>query len=130
MFTYNREELSNDLFHLRFLIQDTEEAGHFFEDEELTFALEQEVNIYRTAANLCRMIAAKLAKTPSLDDATVKFDTEKAATHYMKLAQSYEAKADDADGSLTNGESGGMAFPTIGNGCEDLPAFTRGLHFT
>lgn len=129
-FSYSAAELTTPLNHLRFLVQDTTDAGHILDDAELTFALDQETNIYRAAAGLCRAIAARFARMPSQEDGTVTFDSRKAAEHYMALAKTYDAKADAADSSLTNPENQGMSFPTIGNGNENLPAFTRSLHLS
>lgn len=128
-FTYDPDDLAAELNHLRFLVQDTVDEGHFFEDAEITFASEQETNIYRAAANLCRAAAVKLSKTPSLDDVTVKFEADKRASAYMALAKTYDKKADDADASMTNGDGGGMSFPTLSVDDTD-PSFTRDLHFS
>lgn len=128
-FSYNSAALATALNHVRFLIQDTTDSGHFFEDTEITFAIAQEANVYRVAADLCRQIAAKLAKTPSLEESTVQFDAEKSAATYLKLAEKYETKADEADASLTAGTSSGMSFPTMSVEDKD-PAFTRDLHYS
>lgn len=131
MFTYNANELStSSLFHVRLLISDNVDAGHFFEDEEIEFAISQETNLYRAAANLCRTVAARLARDVSLDDAVVKFDSRKAADHYLTLAKTYDAKADADEASLTGPADGGLSMPTIGNGSSSLPAFVRELHFS
>lgn len=126
-YSYDSEALSTPLNHLRFLIQDTTDAGHFFEDAEIEFAIEQETNVYRVAAGLCRAIAAKLSKTPSQEDATIKFEADKRAANYLKLAETYDAKADDADSSINTGESVGLNLPTLS---DRDPAFTRSLDFT
>lgn len=126
-FTYNSAALSTTLNRLRFLIQDTTDDGHFFEDAELTFAAEQEANIYRVAADLCRTIAAKLAKTPTLEESTIQFDANKSANVYLELAEKYDTKADEADASLSSGTSSGMNFPSVSSAD---PAFTRDLHLS
>lgn len=125
-FSYDAEALSEPLNHLRFLVQDTTDGGHFFEDAEITFAAEQESNIYRAAAGLCRAIAAKLSKTPSQDDATIKFEAEKQAKNFMTMAEKYDAKADEADTSIAAGESTGLNLPSLSTA---EPAFTRGMGF-
>ena len=125
-FTYDASDLATPLNRLRFLVQDTVDTGHFFEDEEIEFAAEQESNIYRVAADLCRTIAAKLSKTPSQDDATIKFEAEKQAQNFLKIAEKYDAKADETDTSLNAGESTGLSLPTVSSAD---PAFTRSLGF-
>ena len=111
-------------------MQDTVDKGHFFEDGEIEFAITQESNLYRVAANLCRAAAAQLAKTASVEDATITFDSKKAADHYLSLAKTYDAKANAEEASMTDPESTGLSLPSIGNGSDSLPAFTRGLHFS
>ncbi len=126
-FSYNSSQLSEPLNRLRFLVQDTGDAGHFLEDEEITYSAEQEPNLYRVAAGLCRAIAAKLSKTPNLDDVTIKFDADKRASTYIKLAETYDQKADELDDSMQSPTSSGLNLPTFS---DREPAFTRGLHFT
>ncbi len=128
-FTYDPDDLAAELNHLRFLVQDTTDEGHFFEDAEVTFASSQETNIYRAAANLCRAAAVKLSKTPSQDDATIKFEADKRAANYMALAKNYDKKANETDASMTNGDGGSMSFPTLSVEDKD-PSFTRDLHFS
>src|SRR4051794_14655531 len=111
-FSYDATDLSAQLNHLRFLVQDTTDRGHFFEDAEITFAAAQETNIYRAAANLCRSIAARLSKTPSLDDSTLKFEADKRAAIYLKLVEKYDKKADELDESTLNAGSMSLVFPS------------------
>ncbi len=127
-FSYDPDELSTEPNHIRFLIQDTVDTGHFFEDAELIFALSQDTNVYRVAAGLCRAAATKLAKTPSLDDATVKFEADKRAETYLKLATAYDKKAEEFEDSLDSGTgNSGMSFPSLP---DRDPSFTRDLHFS
>jgi len=123
-FTYDASDLATPLNRLRFLVQDTVDTGHFFEDEEIEFAAEQESNIYRVAADLCRTIAAQLAKQAGYNNDRVDFDPEKQAQAFLKIAEKYEAKADEADASLNAGESTGLSLPTVSSAD---PAFTRSL---
>jgi len=128
-FSYDPSDLSTPLNRLRFLVQDTAEAGRFFEDDEITFAASKDTNIYRAAAGLCRAIAAKLSKTPSLDhgESKLKFDADKRAANYLKLAETYDEKADAEDASFDNETGGALNLPKFS---DRDPAFTRGLHFT
>lgn len=126
-YTYDATDLATPLNHLRFLVQDTLDEGHFLEDEEIVFANDQEKNVYRTAAGLCRAIAAKLSKTPDLDNVTVKFDAGDRAATYLKLAATYEAKAAEYEDALNVGGSGTLNLPTFS---DDSRAFTRDMNFS
>ena len=125
-FTYDADDLATSLNRLRFLIQDTVDTGHFFEDAEIEFAAEQESNIYRVAADLCRAIAAQIAKQAGYDNDRVDFNPEDKAKTYLSLAKSYDVKADEVDASLNTGESSGLSLPTVSSAD---PAFTRSLGF-
>lgn len=125
-FTYSASELSTPLNHLRFLVQDTIDDGHFFENEEIVFAAAQETNIYRVAAGLCRVAAAKFAQMPGHEAEIILKSEEKAKT-YLTLAKNYDEKAVAFDDSLSSGDQGGMNFPMLS---DQAPAFTRDLHFS
>lgn len=125
-FTYDPATLSTSLHHLRFLVQDTVEEGHFLEDEEITFAASQEANIYRAAAGLCRAIAARFAQMPGHDGEIVLKSEDKAKT-YLAMAEHYDAKADAADASMKNDAAESLSLPPL----PSRPAsFTRGLGFS
>lgn len=64
MFTYTGNPADSDKDAVRFLIQDTDPDDYFVEDEEITFALAEETNIYRAAALVAERIAAKFARKP------------------------------------------------------------------
>lgn len=112
-FSYSADALADTTNHLRFLIQDTVDAGHFFEDAEIDFAVAQESNIYRAAANLCRQIAAKIVKQAGYDNERVDFNPENKAKVYLDLAKNYDAKADATDSSTSGGSSDGLSFPAL-----------------
>lgn len=50
--TYSGNPADSDLDAVRFLLQDTDCANNIFEDEEITFTLGEEANIYTAAACL------------------------------------------------------------------------------
>lgn len=132
-FTYNAAELSEPLNQLRFLVQDTVDAGHFFEDEEITYTLSQKDNIHRAAAVLCRAMAAKLVRTPSQKDTTITFDSEARIRELRLLADNYDKEADRAEKALeqdAGGSIGGTISLTANGGCGNESAFTRDLHFS
>lgn len=120
-FTYDSDDLADPMNRLRFMIQDTVDAGHLFEDAEVKFASEQSTNIYRVAADLCRAAAAKFAAMPGHEGEIV-LATEDKSRVYMALAAKYDEKASEQDGSLTNTGSAGISMPTISS-CG--PSFKR-----
>ncbi|MGC2239119.1 MAG: hypothetical protein WA584_23390 [Pyrinomonadaceae bacterium] len=128
-FSYDSTLLNLPLNHLRFLVQDTTDKGHFFEDSEITFVAASESNINRAAARLCRTAAAKFAQMPSYED-KLKLDSDNKSKTYSNLAKEYDAKADRDEESLNNSdsESGGMNMPQI-RSCTK-PTFSRKLHFS
>lgn len=122
MFTYN-SEITGTNDQLRLLVQDTTETGHFLEDEEIAVISAGEANLYRAAAVLCRIIAARINKLPGFRDKHV-FDPEQKAAEYRKLAADYDLKA-DSSASLN---LDGAALAGFLSGADDAPAFTRRLH--
>jgi hypothetical protein len=111
---------------LRFLVQDTTDAGHFLEDEEIGFIAGEETNLYRAAAVLCRTIAAKINKLPGFKDRQ-QFDPEEKAKNYLKLAENFDKKAEQSIGTnLSANALAGNLTGTSGKG--SCPAFKRGLH--
>lgn len=124
-FSYDPDQLSEPLNHLRFLVQDTTDAGHFFEDSEITFAATQETNIYRAAASLCRSIATQILKDAGFDNDQIDYDPEAKAKMYRELAADYSEKADRTDSSMNTGAgASGLNLPTLSTAD---PAFTRSL---
>lgn len=119
--------MSEPVNRLRFLVQDTADAGHFLEDSEIEFVVGEEPNIYRAAATLCRTIAAKIAKDVGFDDDQIDYDPDAKSKTYIELAKSYDKKADRADGSLDTGSGDGLSLPSVSSAG---PAFTRDLHFS
>lgn len=126
-FSYDSDDLATPLNRLRFLVQDTSDEGRFFEDAEIEYAAEQETNLYRAAAELCRVAATKVLKDPGFNDEIVDYDPEEKSKTYMKLADSYDKKANEAEASMSSPGTGTLNLPTISTAD---PAFTRDLHFS
>jgi hypothetical protein len=82
---------------LRTLIQDTDSTDYVFEDDELTNVLDQnEGDIWSAAADLCRSLAAKYAKSSiflNLGKYDLVVDSRKKVDYYTILAAKYEKKA-------------------------------------
>ena len=90
-FTYQINDLAtNDVTKLRLLINDTVDAGHIFEDEELTAFLAMEGNVALAAARALEVIASnevlvqKRIKTLELST-----DGPAEAEALLKIAKSY-----------------------------------------
>jgi hypothetical protein len=121
-------ELSEVKDQLRFLVQDTVDEGHFFEDEEITFVAGQEPNLYRAAACLCRTAANKILKDVGYDNKRVEYDPEAKAAAYRELAESYDDRASSSAGLSMGADAilGNIRPLDSYEGRE--PTFTRDLH--
>lgn len=126
-FSYASTNLADTKNRLRFLVQDTTDAGHFLEDEEIVFVAGEEPNLYTAAAVLCRVIIAKILKRASLKqkETGITYDAEKKAAEYLRLAESFSAIAEKNAG--TNISSASIA-ANISPELTCQPAFTRSLH--
>lgn len=135
-FTYDSDALDVPLNHLRLLTQDTQDAGHFFEDAEIIFVASSHLNAYRAAAHLCRVVAARLAKTPSQKDSTITFDAEARVREMRLLAEEYEKEAVRGEMVIKAAQElellNGSVIQTISLTPDNPrpPAFTRGLHYS
>jgi uncharacterized membrane-anchored protein YhcB (DUF1043 family) len=82
---------------LRTLIQDDDCTDYVFEDDELTNVLDQnEGDIWSAAADLCRALAAKYAKSAiflNLGKYDLVVDSRKKVDYFTTLAKTYETKA-------------------------------------
>lgn len=134
-FTYDSEHLSAPLNHLRFLIQDTADDGHFFEDAEITFINSQEKNIYRAAARLCRSQALKVLKRAGIEEKEgIQYKPEDKAKEYRAMAKDFDLKAEQLESEPAAGADGNAS----GGGSLNLPklrsssdsTFTRKTHFS
>jgi hypothetical protein len=123
MFTYDIK-LTETKDQLRFLTGDTTEGGHFLEDSEIEFFAGLETNLYRTAAVLCRTIAARINKLPGFRDKH-QFDPEKKAEEYRNLAKDFDLKAESSS-SLTIDAMSLSGF--VNDPADSSPMFTRRLH--
>ncbi len=113
---------------LRFLVQDTVDAGHFLEDAEIAFVAAAHSGLYRAAAVLCRTIAAKVLRDPGYKDNALFYDAEAKAAEYIKLAESFEQQY--AAGSTLTIDPGAFSanIAPLESYQSGEPAFTRDLH--
>jgi hypothetical protein len=77
-FSYSGDPSASDLDAVRFLIQDTTTPGEFLQDEEITWLLTQEVNIYTSAAAGALLLAGRShnVKTKKVGDLSITFGSE------------------------------------------------------
>ena len=90
-FTYNASQLAtNTTYQARLVLQDTVDDGHLLEDEEIAWILTQEANVWRAAATLAEMAAAKLGQASSrtVGDLSITYG----AAEYRELAKVWRAK--------------------------------------
>lgn len=77
-FTYSGNPADSDKDAIRFLLQDTVDAGHFLEDAEITWLITQEVNIYTAAAAGAMLIAGRShnVQVKKVGDLSITFGAE------------------------------------------------------
>jgi len=86
---------------VRVLVFDTTATSYDFEDEYITNILDKNnADVWATAADLCRALAAKYTKNAiniNLGKYDIVVDTRKKAEFYMSLARQYAAKTDSSN---------------------------------
>lgn len=89
---------STDEGKLRVLISDMDSTGYIFEDAYLTNLLDlNSDDVWKTAADLCRSLAARYAKEAfdlGLGKGDIKLDRRKKAEYYIQLANNYDNRSD------------------------------------
>lgn len=125
-FTYDPDNLDVPLNKLRFLIQDTDSTNVLLQNSEILDAAEEEKNVYRAAANLCRVLAAKFAQQPNIGDKDIQIKNDSTGKEYRLLANDLDIRADKYEDSLTNTTAGnGLNLPKY---CTGTSVFKRNLH--
>lgn len=84
-FTYNGTPDTN-LKRVRFLIQDTDTNSALLTDEEINWQLSVEANIYKAAANLCEVIATRLARIIDRSAMTMSVSSPRTPEFFLELA--------------------------------------------
>jgi len=87
--------LSSTRDQVRFLVGDTDTNDQLVQNEEITFALLDNPNIYRAAATVARAIAARLAREVTLvgSPGGIELDAQKQSQRFTDLAKELELKA-------------------------------------
>jgi len=132
MFTYTGNPADSDKDAVRFLIQDTVADDYFVEDEEITFALSEEPNIYRAAALVAERIAARFARRPgSYVRGRIEVRNSTIAEQFQKIAATLRAQGSGSSSlSVTSAFAGGISIAdketTESDADRTEPYFRRG----
>jgi len=88
-FTYN-VELADDVSQVRFMIQDKDCTRQLFQDEEITWVLSTEDNIYAAAAQLCEQLVIRSGNVRKkvIGDLSITYDV----AFYRQLAGQFRAR--------------------------------------
>lgn len=78
---------------VRFLIGDTFQSDPQVQDEEINFAVSQRSSVWGAAAECCRSIAAKFARSVDVTAGSSKSSFSQMAKAYTAKALDFEAKA-------------------------------------
>lgn len=93
MFTYNSDDLSTDLNKVRRLINDVNSTSAQFQDEEISFFIDTESNIYGAASIACEALAAKYGGQVDKAVGDLKISLGQKYDHYRGLADKYNIRA-------------------------------------
>lgn len=132
--TYDSEDLSFDLYKVRWLVGDTNTSDQLVTDEEIEFALTEQGSIYAAGAMVCDTIAAQFAREADQKE------VGDLKLRYIKRGEEYTRLADRLRASVSTSGSGGgvsiyaggisVADKNVDEGNTDRvpPKFTRNLH--
>lgn len=136
-FTYGGDPANSNLEAVRFLLGDTVDATHVFEDEEINWALAENGNIYFAAALVADLAVAQFSggsesnvKTKTVGALSISYADKEKADEYRKMAASLRVKG--ALNSVIVPYSGGISIDDKetqeADTDWDKPYFTRGMH--
>lgn len=93
-FTYDNT-LSGDRDKVRFYLQDTVDAGHYFEDEELDFLLSDNTSVIKTVADAALILFNQFAQALSVAEVDdVRIETKDRMKYYEKVYNEFKKKSD------------------------------------
>ena len=108
---------------VRFLVKDTDENNQLVTDEELSFAITSEGNLFRAAALVCQELAAGNLGRKKVGD----LEIEGAGRDYRSLAKEYKRRASEQALPFVGGISE-SAKDTVNQDTDRVKnAFTRDL---
>jgi hypothetical protein len=105
--TYTGDPANSQSDALRFVMGDTNHKDPQFWDSEIAFALTQETNLYRAAANLCRSLAAKYAREADSVQNELRTMYSSRSRAYAERAKEFDAKA--ANSAIPMPYAGGIS---------------------
>lgn len=90
-------DAASDVGRVRILINDTDSADYEFEDSEIEGIIDINADdLWRSAADLCRSLAAKYAKGVQklgLGRGDISIDNSKRADSYLAMASRYDSRS-------------------------------------
>uniref|UniRef100_A0A6M3LDM5 Uncharacterized protein n=1 Tax=viral metagenome TaxID=1070528 RepID=A0A6M3LDM5_9ZZZZ len=93
-------DAASDVGRVRILINDSDSANYEFEDAEIEGIIDiNEDDLWRSAADLCRSLAAKYAKAVQklgLGKGDISIDNSKRSSDYLAMAARYDARSGSA----------------------------------
>ncbi len=92
-FSYNDSDLSTDLNKVRRLIGDVSSTAGLFSDEEITFFIDEEANIYGAASVACESLSAKFAEGVSKTVGKLSLELQQKFDHFSDLAETFKTKS-------------------------------------
>jgi hypothetical protein len=92
-FTFSNTSITTDLAKVRHLIGDTDSTDPLLTDEQITFELVEDSNIYLCAANCCDRICAQLARKIDRNGTGFSATRSQKFQHYKDLAEILRSKS-------------------------------------
>jgi len=127
-FSYDNT-LAEDRDRVRFELSDTDSDDPLVEDEEIDYALTQNSNVLRVAANIAESIAVQLGRRPSVTLAQAGLSAKEQHDHYIQLAKDLRARASSSGGAVFAGGISKADRETREADTDRVqPAFTTDLH--
>lgn len=118
---------------VRFLIRDTDQCDQLVQDEEITWLLQVEPNIYRAAAEAARSIAAQFARTADERVGDIAISLSQRSKAMLDIAKQLEMKSAISGGGV-GFYAGGISVSDKLTQTEDddrvAPAFSKDKHNT
>jgi hypothetical protein len=117
---------TNPVSQIRLEIGDTDPRDPKLQDEEITWALSQERNLWAAAARCCELIArVRLSKADIRLGRSMQVQYSRTAQQYFEMAKSLRAKAMGTVVPYAGGVNVADKLSIMGNDALVAPAFTR-----
>lgn len=110
-FSYSNDPSNSDLDQVRFIIGDTDKDGHYLEDKEITFFINEESSLIDAAIRSAEAISAKLSgKADSVDSEEISAEFRDLADRYWKLSNRLEDRKNKEGSGLASLGTGDTLF--------------------